>query len=106
MAETYEVSFDSELKVDFGATGTAEILQNVAMILASTMYSCPMARAFAWDGGLLDRPINVVKSLLAARLITAITTYEPRVEVLSVSYDGSLNGTLKPMVKVRIKENG
>jgi len=101
MATTYEINSSSGLEINFSATGDEEILQNVAMILASVVYSCPMDRGFAWDGSLLDRPINVVKALLASRLITAITTYEPRVEVTSINIDGS-EGVLNPSVKVRI----
>lgn len=102
MAE-YEVSANtSGLTINFSATGNTEILQNVAMIIASVMYSCPMDREFAWDAGLLDRPINIVKSLLASRLISAITKYEPRVQVVSVAITGEAEGKLAPAVKVRI----
>jgi len=108
MAE-YEVSFTSGFTIDFSATGDAEILQNVAMILASVAYSCPMARAFAWDGSLLDRPMNIVTNLLASRLMSAITAYESRAEVVSVTFEGDadgISGLLKPTVKVRIRSDG
>jgi len=105
----YDVSYDSGLTIDFSATGNTEILQNVAMILASVAYSCPMARSFAWDGSVLDRPMNIAMSLLSSRLIAAITEYESRVEVESVTFEGDengLSGLLKPTVKVRIIDDG
>jgi len=110
MATTdYDVSFTSGFTIDFSATGDAEVLQNVAMSISSVMYSCPMARAFAWDGSLLDRPMNIVTNLLASRLFNAITTFESRAEVVSVTFTGDddgLSGLLKPTVKVRITSDG
>ncbi|MBP2655898.1 MAG: hypothetical protein H6Q73_3467 [Firmicutes bacterium] len=109
MATDYEVSFTSGFEINFSATDETEILQNVAMIISSVMYSCPMDRAFAWDGSLLDRPMNIVTNLLASRLFSAITTYESRAEVVSVTFTGDddgLSGLLKPTVKVRITSDG
>lgn len=107
MAATYEVSFTSNLTVNFSAADVEEVLQNVAMIITSVCYSCPMARAFAWDANLLDRPMNVVKSLLASRLINAVSTYESRAEIVSISFSGDADsGMLKPTLKVKVNLDG
>lgn len=102
MAE-FEVS--TVQNINFGATGNDEILQNIAMILSSVVYSCPMDRSFAWDGSILDKPINVAKSLLVSRLIAAVKKYEPRAQIISVKYQGDgIEGLLKPIVRVRITD--
>jgi phage baseplate assembly protein W len=104
MANEFDIDVDGTLKIDFGATSNQEILQNVAMILNSVVYSCPMDRSFAWDASLLDRPINLVPSLLSARLIAAVNKYEPRATITKVSYSGDAsNGQLQPKVMVKIK---
>lgn len=103
MANEFDVTATEALTINFGATGNEEILQNVAMIIGSVIYSCPMDRQFAWDGAILDRPINVVPALLTSRLVVAIPKYEPRAQVISVTYTGNAdNGQIRPKVKVRI----
>ncbi|MDT3416180.1 phage baseplate assembly protein W [Brevibacillus aydinogluensis] len=101
----YEVTATDLKRIDFGATGVAEILQNIRMILATTEFSCPMDRGFAWNPD-IDAPIPVVQARTAARLVAAIQEYEPRAEVVQVSFQGEpLDGKVKPIVKVRIKDD-
>lgn len=102
MAE-FDVSAAGTLSINFGASGNEEILQNVAMIINSVVHSCPMDRGFAWDGSILDRPIHIIPTLLSSRLIAAVNRYEPRAQVVSVTYTGNAdNGQIRPKVKVRI----
>ncbi len=99
MAE-YEIT-GGLAQIDFGATGTAEILQNIRMILATVVFSCPLDRGFAWNPD-VDAPINVVQATQTARIVEAIRKYEPRAQVVNVSYQGDLSGVLRPVVKVVI----
>ncbi|CAJ1003871.1 GPW/gp25 family protein [Brevibacillus aydinogluensis] len=100
----YEVTTKSK-GIDFGATGVKEILQNVWMILSSPQFSCPLDRAFAWSAEDVDMPIPVAQARMTARLIDAIRRYEPRVEVVGVTYQPDhLGGRLNPVVKVRIAD--
>lgn len=102
MAE-FDVSLTGGLIIDFGATGTGEVLQNVANILSSVVFSCPMNRDFALNADLLDKPMNVAQALLTSRIIAAVKKYEPRAEITKVSYDGSgPDGLLKPTVRVKV----
>jgi phage baseplate assembly protein W len=101
----YDVTVDLK-QIDFGATGAAEILQNVRMIIATPEYSCPLDRAFAWNPDILDAPINVAQGRITARLVAALRKYEPRAQVVKVSFQGDgLSGVLKPAVKVRIADD-
>lgn len=90
-------------KIDFGATGVAEILQNVAFILSTPAFSCPLDRAFAWEPE-VDMPMTPAEQArLIARIMDAIQIYEPRAEVISVSFQNDpMNGVMKPVVRVRI----
>lgn len=104
MGLDYEVTSEV-LRVDFSATGVNEIIQNVRMILATLQFSCPMDREFAWTPS-LDAPINVAKVKMAAQIVEAIRKYEPRAQVIQVSFQGDgLNGVLKPVVKVRVADD-
>lgn len=100
-----EVDVTTEFNsIDFGATKAKEILQNVRMILATPEFSAPMNRGFAWNP-LVDAPINIAQAKITARLVDAIRLYEPRAKVIKVSFQGDLNGLLKPIVRVRIDDS-
>lgn len=99
-----EITPESGFKIDFGASGIDEIFQNVRMLLATTAFSCPMARDFAWSGDIVDTPINRAKA--TAEIVAAIQKYEPRVQVVGVDYQADLEtGQLKPTVKIRVVED-
>jgi phage baseplate assembly protein W len=97
----YTISSDSQ-KIDFGATGVQEVLQNIRMILATPSFSCPMDRDFAWTPD-VDSPINIAQAKMAAQIVDAINKYEPRAQVVRVAFSlDELNGVLKPVVRVRV----
>jgi len=100
----YELSLSPNLTIDFSANGDAEILQNVAMIFASVANSCPMARNFAWDGSVLDRPQNLVQSVFAAVIMSALAEYEPRASLVQLLPTAVDDGTTIWKVKVKTNE--
>lgn len=91
--------------IDFGATGVKEVLQNVAFILGTVAFSCPLNRDFAYSPD-LDAPYPVAITRTRARVVEAIQTFEPRAEVTEVEFTGDpLNGQQTPIVKVRIADD-
>ncbi|MDX5091599.1 hypothetical protein SD939_10315 [Lactobacillus crispatus] len=99
----YEVTVDSQ-KIDYGATGAQAILQNIRFILCTVESSCPLDRAFAWKPD-LDAPFQIAQARTRAKIMEAIRSYEPRVEVTQITFQGNaLEGQLKPIVKVRIRD--
>lgn len=85
--------------IDYGATGTAEILQNVAFILSTFKYSCPLDRAFGWEP-VIDSPIDQAEAENTAAIIDAIEEYEPRAIIVEIvvksnELEGRQNITLK-----------
>ena len=103
MAE-YDVPLSTNLNINFSATGTAEVLQNVAMIFSSVANSCPMDREFAWDGKALDKPQNLVQPIFAATMMTALKTYEPRATLVKLTPIGGHDGVTTWTVRVSINE--
>lgn len=90
--------------INYGATGAEEILQNVAFILSTFVFSCPMDRDFGWLPD-LDSPIMVTKATNASRIYQAITLNEPRVTVEEIRIEGDgIEGKIKPIVRVDINE--
>lgn len=100
----YEVTTEPR-GINFGATGAEEILQNIAFIMGTPEFSCPMYRTFAWSPD-VDAPLPVAMARTAARITEAIQVLEPRAEVLQVTFNGDgINGVLNPVVRVRIADD-
>jgi uncharacterized protein len=92
--------------IDYGATGVDTIIQNVRFILSTVWNSCVLNRSLGWVQDIKDGPIDFVKSQLAARIVEAIESKEPRAQVKEVLFDvDPLNGRLIPTVKVVIQED-
>lgn len=102
MRNLYEV--EETYSVNFAATGVDEILQNVAFIMSTTKFSCPLDRDFGWNSG-IDEPMHIRKAKYINELTEALMTFEPRVIVVSVNFlEEPLKGVLKPKVKVIIND--
>ena len=99
----YDVAISMTDGVDFApATETAEILQNLRTILATTEGSVPLDRAFGIDATCVDLPIEKARAKLASEIIVKIRTFEPRVTVTSLTFEADREGILKPKVQVKI----
>ena len=91
----------SDLVIDFSATGNAEIRQNVRVILTTSVGTVPLDRDFGVDLSVLDKPINIAKTLLTVEYIKKIKKYEPRAKVQSVTFEhDALNGNFYPKVVI------
>lgn len=91
--------------VDFApSTEAAEIIQNVRTILSTRVGTVPLARGFGVSWAALDRPLDVARSLTRVAVIDAITAYEPRARVESVSFDGDgMEGIMRPRVIISVE---
>jgi hypothetical protein len=78
---TYEVT-GRKRKINFGATGVDEVLQNVAMILTTPKGTVPLRRDWFIDGSVLDMPQEAAKARLATEIFTAIRAHEPRARIV------------------------
>ncbi len=107
MAE-YEVLGVSGGPLVLGATGVAEIAQNIRVILTTAAWSCALDRRFAGSVGYLDSPAPLTTASRVAEIMEMVERYEPRAKVLGVSFvpdpQSALAGRLFPKVRFKIKE--
>lgn len=80
------------------------VLQNVAIIIATRKGSVPLYREFGLSWAFLDRPIPAAKPMFFAEIKEAVEEFEPRAEVLNVTFaeDPLTPGKLIPTVEVNI----
>ena len=58
------------------------ILQNISLIISTRKGSVPMYRGFGLPMMFLDKPSNIADTILLSEAIDAVSTYEPRAEVV------------------------
>ncbi|CCJ32898.1 GPW/gp25 family protein [Caloramator australicus] len=93
-------------EIDFGATGVAEIIQNIKTLLTTIKGTVPFNRDIGIEDSLLDKTTPVAQTKLTAQIINIIENYEPRCEVVSITFDkNESEGILIPKVKVRINDD-
>lgn len=85
---------------------TAAILQNVAIILATRQSSSPLYRQLGLPQNFVDKPIPVAKTMLYSEIKEAVDEFEPRAEIVGISFavDPATPGKLIPTVEVDIRE--
>lgn len=83
---------------------TEEVLQNVAMILATPKFTVPLDRGFGLSQHFVDKPLPVAKTVLIGEIMEGIAKFEPRAEVEAVTFqiNEQIPGKLIPTVEVRI----
>ena len=80
-----------------------EILQNVAMIISTLKNTAPLYRDFGISATFLDKPGVAAEALLIAEIFDAVEMYEPRAEIISVSFTwNEYTGKLIPRLEVGI----
>lgn len=82
----------------------SSVLQNIAVILSTPKGTVPQYRDFGLDNSFVDKPRPVAEVLMVAPVKEAIQRWEPRAEVLDVSFseDPAQPGVLIPTVEVDI----
>lgn len=104
-----EISILSETltEIDFAPqTELKEIIQNVKTILTTMKYSVPLDRNFGIIAASIDEPIPLAKAKCSAEIVEAIQRYEPRAEIVRITFNGDgMDGILKPNVQIRIKND-
>jgi len=93
---------DVVLQIDFSATGTDEVIQNVKTIITTPAGTVPFDRDFGIDWSLLDLPIGESMAKLTVEYIEKIKKYEPRASVNSISFTANDSGQLIPKVVINI----
>lgn len=80
-----------------------EVLQNVVMILSTIKTTAPLYRDFGLSAQFLDKPTPAAEAILIAELFDAIEEYEPRAEIINVSFErDERTGKVIPSLEVKI----
>lgn len=81
------------------------VLQNIAIILSTRQLSIPLYRDFGLPMKFIDKPIAVARTLMIAEIKDAIEEYEPRANVLNVTFeDDDEPGKIIATVEVEITD--
>lgn len=82
----------------------SDVLQNIAVILATPKGSVPLDREFGLSTTMLDKPTPIAQKALIAEVREAIERWEPRARFVSMRFEGRIDqpGTLWPTVEVEI----
>lgn len=85
-------------------TVVEEVLQNVAIIISTPQYSVPLDRGFGISARFVDMPIPTAQALIISEMFDAIEKYEPRAQILEVTFeqDEKMPGKLIPRMEVNI----
>lgn len=101
------IGLDLETINFFPKTIIEEVIQNISIILTTTVGTVPLDRRFGLTVNVLDNPINIAKSKLSIYILESIQDYEPRVEVLEIDFkvdvENTREGKLYPAIKVKVK---
>lgn len=84
------------------ATEKEEILQNVRTILGTLKGSIPLDRSFGIDSTIVDLPLPVAQAKLSNEIFQSIKKYEPRANIITIKFIGSVDGRLQAEVKITI----
>ncbi len=105
----YVVSANSSAAIEIGATGVAEIVQNVRMIITTIKGSVPLDRGFGISATFLDSPLPAAMAAFTGEVMAEVQAQEPRCVVESVSFvedaNSAIEGRLYPVVAISTKEN-
>lgn len=95
--------------IEIGATGLAEILQNVRVILSTLRGTVPLDRGFGLSATWLDQPAPEAMAGLSAEIVEAVERWETRARVVSVQFragpDAAMDGRLFPVVRISLQED-
>ena len=98
--------FVSEESEGFSQSEFDEIKNCLETLLSVRAGSQPLDRDFGIDyDGSADLPVEVAKNILAVEITEKIETYEPRVEVDSVTFKTGESGQLIPIVSIIKSDN-
>lgn len=80
--------YSNDASIDWAATGTERIIQNVKNIVRTRIHEVPFNRYMGLDPDYIDADSRAVQVLLPEHIKEIIALYEPRATVIGVNVDG------------------
>lgn len=103
---TYQVRSDKDYTLQLGQSDKAlSVIQNVSLILNSKCGTIPMHRDFGLPMKFADKPIDVAETIAAAEISEALERFEPRAELLDLTFEKNDKGEIVIIVEVRVVES-
>ncbi len=100
----YLVTANKKPAIDFAPDSkVAEVLQNIQTILTTIKGEIPLDRSFGINGKVIDMPMPRAMAVWSNEIFNQVRKYEPRAEIVNISFDGEDTGKLIPTVEVKIK---
>lgn len=94
-------------KINFGATGVEEVLQNVKTYLSTPRFSVVLDRSAGINASVVDMPIQKAQAVIREDILRNLPLHEPRAKVTEIQFTGEgISGVLTPRVKVEVNLNG
>lgn len=100
VSNTFRVNWAPKSVVD-------EVLQNVAVILATQIGTVPFSRKLGISTNLLDAPVPVSQAMLTREVIQKIGQFEPRAIIYTVRFEPSSSakdGVIVPRLVIGVRE--
>ena len=80
-----------------------EVVQNVAMILATRKGTVPLDRDLGLSQTFVDEPMNLAKVMIISEIMEEVGEYEPRATIKGVTFKrGRTVDALVPVVEVDV----
>lgn len=107
MANVFEMALKGGSNI-FAASGLDNIRNCLCAIAATRVGSVPLYRHFGTDWQWVDRPEPAAMARYRAELMEAIAKFEPRVEILSISFKAektqAMDGRIYPVIRFRLAD--
>ena len=99
------VNMASRPGVRIGATGLAQLEQEIRTVLATRKGSVPLDRDFGLSWDYVDLPMTEAMPYMVAEIGQQLEKYVPRIRVRDISFtsDDPVEGSLIPSVTVEIR---
>ena len=105
---TYTVRASPETALTLNETDTvSSVLQNIGTILRTKTGNVPLQRWLGLRMNWLDKPANVIPTMMVSDIKEAIERDEPRAKFVSISFESDPNDPARviPIVEVSIRES-
>lgn len=105
MTRTIDARNPSALTL-FPETAVEEIMQNIYCIISTVKGTVPHLRDYGLDSDYLHQPVPAAKAAYAAAVSDAVSLYEPRAKVQTVTFETENDAPehLYPVLEVVIDE--
>ena len=82
------------------------VLQNCHLFLSTRIGTIPMYREYGLDMDFVDRPANVVQSMMIPKVREGLAVFEPRAIFVNLTFEQDVNvpGRIIPILEVEINE--